>query len=163
MRSGLRKVTKSVRGKKGMVRRSYWVADRETSAKRLKRGLGILGSSAGAKVGGVLGAAGGGAFGGIAGLYSAARRNQNMNDGTKTFGVGVGAGIIAGYTGGAIGGGVTGYYAGERIGHRLNRRGMSAKHMNAIGTFAAVAGAAIHGHHIYGTAREIVRMSRDEA
>lgn len=163
MKSGLRKVVKSVRGKKGTIRRSYWVADRETSAKRLQRGLGTLGSAVGSRVGGSLGASGGGVIGGMAGLYSAARRQQGMSEGTKTFGVALGAGIIAGYTGGAIGGGVTGYYAGRNLGRRLNRRGMSAKHMNAVGTFATVAGAAVHGHHLFAVAREISRMSRDES
>ena len=38
MRSGLRKVTKLVRGKKGAVRRSYWVADKQHKTSKIKAG-----------------------------------------------------------------------------------------------------------------------------
>ena len=38
MRSGLKKVTKSVRGRKGMVRRSYWIKAKE-GAKSIGRTL----------------------------------------------------------------------------------------------------------------------------
>ena len=163
MRSGLRKVTKSVRGKKGMVRRSYWVADRETSAKRLRRGLGILGSSIGVKIGAKIGTVGGAVTGTIAGGYAAAKRGHQGSQAVRTVGIGLGAGAIAGHATGAFAGGVTGHYAGKDLGRKLSRRGMSAKHMNAVGTFAAVAGLAVHGHSLFRTAQAISRMSRDEA
>ena len=162
-KSGLRKVTKLVRGKKGMVRRSYWVADRETSAKRLQKGLGILGSSIGAKIGSKIGAVGGAVTGTVAGGYAAAKRGHQGSQAVRTIGIGLGAGAIAGHATGAFAGGVTGHYAGKDLGRKLNRRGMSAKHMNAVGTFAAIAGLAVHGHSVFRTVQELGRIGRDEA
>ena len=77
-----------------MVRRSYWVADRETSAKRLQKGLGILGSSIGAKIGSKIGAVGGAVTGTVAGGYAAAKRGHQGSQAVRTIGIGLGAGAI---------------------------------------------------------------------
>ena len=48
-RNGLRKIVKSVRGRKGSVRRSYWI--KASADQKLERGLGILGSGLGSRLG----------------------------------------------------------------------------------------------------------------
>ena len=164
MRSGPRKVTKSVRGKKGMVRRSYWVADHKTSAERLRRGLSLLGSTTGAKVGARVGATGGGIFGALAAGVYAARKKPNLspNDAIRTVGFGMGAGIIGGHTLGGAAGAVSGHFVGKKLANHLVRKGMSAKHMNMVGTFSTIAGMGVGAHfwwnssdHVYKTVRAL--------
>lgn len=154
-KAGLRKITKSVRGKKGTVRRSYWVADQKTASGRLQKGLGILGSAAGARVGSKIGAVGGGLGGTVAGGYFAAKRRQGGEEAFRTVATGMGLGIIGGHVAGGLAGGVTGYHAGKKVGQRLSRARMNARQMNAVGTFAAVAGVGLHLHHAYRSIRNV--------
>jgi len=46
MRSGLRKVTKTVKGKKGTVRRTYWVKARAAKALKIAGALALVGATA---------------------------------------------------------------------------------------------------------------------
>lgn len=76
-RSGLKKVTKSVRGKHGTVRRAYYVKAASPQVHGASRGrklAGVLiGGAIGAGVGAVFGSAGGAAAGGIYGKRSLER------------------------------------------------------------------------------------------
>ncbi len=85
-RAGLRKVTKTVRGKKGTVRRSYWTKSKalmNPGAKAYKKNSSLASASMGARVGLVSGLLGahrlrGGSLGSNVGAHLAARSQRRQ-------------------------------------------------------------------------------------
>jgi len=87
-KAGLKKVTKTVRGKKGVTKRSYWVKQGERNKQAFQKGPKMASAKMGAKIGfasGLLGAhrVMGGSMASWAGAHGLAR---HMRKQTKTSG-----------------------------------------------------------------------------
>ena len=130
-RNGLRKIVKSVRGRKGSVRRSYWI--KASADQKLERGLGILGSGLGSRLGQKIG--------------------TRIGPLTAVIGKWTARKEVAGWFGGALIGGASGSFAGFKAGHRvgasISKRIRSPRVKSVIGTFAAITGTAIHANNLY--------------
>ena len=85
-RAGLRKVTKSVRGKKGTVRRSYWVKSQGAANKPMSAG-GFVKKHAGR----LAGAVAGGFVGGMAHRHLAMKGHRDSDLHGSLIGAGLGA------------------------------------------------------------------------
>jgi len=136
-RAGLRKVTKTVRGKKGSVKRSYWVKSQGAAkASGGKMGVAQFVKKHGAKM-----------YGGIAATHMLSGAIANSVSRKKGIDAGLNAGAISSLAGSVAHAATKSGRAATADYHRLNFGGRLAA--NALGLGAAAAGgiAGMAGSH----------------